>query len=90
MLSASAPVCYALVLEAIKGNNAIIESGKSMPISAYMLRTLECCLVLRICQQNSSAKPGQRHFPSQKNSGHPLEQNIVVSYERSSPDFRDA
>ena len=48
MLSASTPVCYALVLEAIKGNNAIIESGKSMPISAYMLRTLECCLVLRI------------------------------------------
>ena len=48
MLSASAPVCYALVLEAIKGNNAIIESGKNMPISAYMVRTLECCSVLRI------------------------------------------
>ena len=49
MLSASSPVCYALVLEAIKGNKTIIESGKKrMPISAYMLRTLECCWVLRI------------------------------------------
>ena len=36
MLSASAPVCYALVLEAIKGNNAIIESGKKYAyISIY-------------------------------------------------------
>ena len=36
MLSGSTPVCYALVLEAIKGNNAIIESGKKYAyISIY-------------------------------------------------------
>ena len=28
MLNGSTPVCYALVLEAIKHNNAILESGK--------------------------------------------------------------
>ena len=90
MLSASTPVCYALVLEAIKGNNAIIESGKKYAyISIYatnvgMLFGFEDH-VNRILAPNWV----RGIFHHKKNSGHPLEQNIVVSHERSSPDFRD-
>ena len=90
MLSASTPVCYALVLEAIKGNNAIIESGKKYAyISIYatnvgMLFGFEDH-VNRILAPNQV----RGMFHHKTNSGHPLEQNIVVSYERSSLDFRD-
>ena len=59
---------------------------KSMPISAYVLRTLECCLALKIMSTEFERQTGPEAFSITKNSRHPLEQKIVVSYERSSPD----